>query len=107
MTVTMLLTAIFVVSVIGIYQIESAEAQSTNTSSVSELIDNGISLGNIGKSEEAISWFDKALEIHPKDEVALYDKGVALSALGRHEEAITWFDKALEVDPLTVLIRLD
>jgi hypothetical protein len=56
MTVTMLLTAILVVSVIGIYQIESAEAQSTNTSSVSELIDNGISLGNIGKSEEAISW---------------------------------------------------
>ena len=37
----MLLTAIFVVSVIGIYQIENAEAQLTNTSSVSELIEQG------------------------------------------------------------------
>lgn len=55
-TVTMLITVVYVVS-FGDYQIGNVEAQLTNTSSVSELIDNGNSLANLGKYKEAISYF--------------------------------------------------
>ena len=96
-TVTMLLTVLLVVSVGSNYQIENVEAQSTNTSSFSELFEKGNSLGSLGKYEEAISWFDKALKVDPKNVDALYNKGVALDNLGRYEEAISWYDKALEV----------
>ena len=77
-TVTMLLTVLLVVSVGSNYQIQNVEAQSTNTSSFSELFEKGNSLGNLGKYEEAISWYDKALEVDPKNVDALYNKGVAL-----------------------------
>ena len=53
-TVTMLLTVLLVLSVGSNYQIENVEAQSTNTSSFSELFEKGNSLGNLGKYEEAI-----------------------------------------------------
>ncbi|MDW0288181.1 MAG: tetratricopeptide repeat protein, partial [Nitrososphaeraceae archaeon] len=101
-TVTMLLTVLLIVSVGSNYQIQNVEAQSTNTSSFSELFEKGNSLGNLGKYEEAISWYDKALEADPKNVDALYNKGVALGYLGRYEEAIIWYDKALEVDPKNV-----
>ncbi|MGB8163347.1 MAG: tetratricopeptide repeat protein, partial [Nitrososphaeraceae archaeon] len=72
-TVTMLLTALLVVSIGSNYQIENVEAQSTNTSSFSELFEKGNSLGNLGKYEEAISWYDKALKVDPKNVDALYN----------------------------------
>ena len=95
----MLLTAILVVSVIGVYQIESAEGQATNSSSVSELIDNGNSLSDLEKYEEAITWFDRALTLDPENVDIINEKGIALGKLSRYEEAITWFDRALSIDP--------
>ncbi|HSA74128.1 MAG TPA: hypothetical protein VLD84_09255 [Nitrososphaeraceae archaeon] len=52
------MTAILMVGFIGLYQVESAEAQTTNTSSVSELIDEGNLLLNFERYTEALSlWF--------------------------------------------------
>ena len=53
----------------------------------------------MGKLEEAIKWYDKALEIKPDFVDALYNKGLALYDLGKPEEAIKWYDKALEIKP--------
>ena len=61
-----LLTAILV-GFIGFCQIESAGAQITNTSSISELIDKGNSLFFLGRYEEAITWYDKALAVEPEN----------------------------------------
>ena len=120
--VTILLTAILVVSVSGVYPNGSAEGKTANTSSVSELIDNGdslvnldplaldlenvdimnekgIALGKLGRYEEAITWFDKALSIDPRNFYSLSYKGAALGLLGRYEESINWIDKSLEVNP--------
>ena len=52
-----------------------------------------------GKYEEAVEYFEKALEINPRFAVAWNNKGVSLSHLDKNEEAITCFDKALEINP--------
>jgi uncharacterized caspase-like protein/tetratricopeptide (TPR) repeat protein len=59
----------------------------------------GVTLGNLGRNEEAITSDDKALEIKPDYHEAWDNRGVALMYLGRYEEAITSYDKALEIKP--------
>ena len=49
--------------------------------------------------DEAITWYDKALEVNPRDYDAMRQRGVSLSEKGQEDEAITWYDKALEVNP--------
>jgi tetratricopeptide (TPR) repeat protein len=60
-------------------------------------------LGNefyfLGKYEEAIASYDKALEINPDDDQAWNNRGSALDNLERYEEAIASYDKALEIKP--------
>ena len=63
------------------------------------LNNKGAALGNLGRSEEAITWFDKALKRDPIFVDALNNKGAALGDLGNYEEAITWYDKAFAIDP--------
>ena len=63
------------------------------------LINKGVALGNLGKYEEAIAEYDKALELKPDHADALINKGVALGRLGQYQEAIQWIDKALEIKP--------
>ena len=101
-TVTIFPAVIFCTDFGSNYHIGNVAAQSANTSSISELTDKGNSLFYLGKYEEAITWYDKALEVYPNYTNALYDKGTALAYLGRHQEAITWYDKydkALALDP--------
>lgn len=59
-----------------------------------------ISLSNNSHDEEALAWFDRALEKNPLDYVAMRRKGVSLSRLGRYDEALMWFDNALQTNPL-------
>ncbi|MBS3027084.1 MAG: tetratricopeptide repeat protein [Dolichospermum sp. DET50] len=49
--------------------------------------------------EEAISSYDKAVEIKPDDHEAWYSRGISLYNLGRYEEAISSYDKAVEFKP--------
>ncbi len=59
----------------------------------------GLALAKLGKYEEAIECFDKAIELNPNFAPAWNNKGVALAKLGKYEEAIKCYDKALEIDP--------
>ncbi len=70
--------------------------------SVKEYVNKGNSLVDRGEFEEAIKFYDKALEIDSQDIVALANKGTALDQLGRYKEAIECFDKVLEVNPKDV-----
>ena len=58
----------------------------------------GYALGNLGRYKEAISSYDKALEINPDNNLPWYNRGVALSNLGRHEEAIASYERALKIN---------
>jgi Flp pilus assembly protein TadD len=52
-----------------------------------------------GKYEEAIPYFDKAIEIDPSHAAAWHDRGVCLRELGRDAEALKNFVKAVELAP--------
>ena len=64
-----------------------------------ELRHKGVSLGSLGRHEEAIRCYDKALELDPRDALAWNNKGISLGRLGRHQDAIRCCDKALGLDP--------
>jgi len=49
--------------------------------------------------EEAIIFFDKALELEPNNVEALYQKANAFSALEKYDEAIEYYEKVLNIDP--------
>ena len=59
----------------------------------------GTSLRDLGRLEEAITCYDKALEINPEFVEVWNNKGISLHMLGRLEEAVTCYDKALEINP--------
>ncbi len=63
------------------------------------LSNKGVSLANLGKLQEAIACFDRALEINPRNAEAWNNKGVSLANLGKPEEAIACYDRALEINP--------
>ena len=49
--------------------------------------------------EEAIKAFDKATEINPQYDIALYEKGNALANSGSYWKAVDAFDKAIAINP--------
>jgi len=58
-----------------------------------------MALDDLGKVEEAIECYNKALIINPSDNDAWNNKGFALNKLGRYKEAIKCLNKAIELDP--------
>ena len=54
---------------------------------------------DLKKYDEALTWYDKVLEIDPKHVYALHNKGLALANLEKFEEAIVCYDRVLEIDP--------
>jgi len=60
---------------------------------------HGTAMGMLQRHGEALTSFDKALEIDPKHANAWTNRGVVLGRLGREEEELASYDKALEIDP--------
>jgi tetratricopeptide (TPR) repeat protein len=50
-------------------------------------------------NDDGKAWYDKTIEIDPKNTDSWNGKGVALYNLGRYYEAIKCHDKAIEIDP--------
>jgi tetratricopeptide (TPR) repeat protein len=79
------------------------EALAIDPGDVSHLYNKGLTLTDLGKYEEAITYYDKVLAINSTDFTlcicVLYaNKGLSLDALGKYEEAITYYDKALAIN---------
>ena len=59
--------------------------------------DIGNAFDSLDLSQEALTSYDKAIEIKPDSYEAWNNKGTTLLQLERYEEALTSFDKALEI----------
>ncbi len=57
----------------------------------------GETLAALGRHDEALEAFNKALEIKRDSYKAWYNKGAALAALSRHDEALEAYNKAIEI----------
>ena len=69
-----------------------------------ELNNKGVALKNLGKPQEAIACYDRALEINPGYAKVWNNKGAALNDLGKLQEAIDCYDRALEINPMDASI---
>jgi hypothetical protein len=56
-------------------------------------------LRSLGRNEEALSWFDRSLELEPDSAATLTNKGITLADLRRLDEAFDAYHRALAVDP--------
>jgi tetratricopeptide (TPR) repeat protein len=67
----------------------------------SAMEEKGCLLRGLGLLEEALVWFDKALEAGQDDDgywCTLYNKGLCLAALARHQEAVVLYDRVIAND---------
>ena len=62
------------------------------------LVKKGNTLSDLGRNDEAIQYYNKALQIDPNQTLALNSKGEALYMLDKYDEAIQHYDKALQID---------
>jgi tetratricopeptide (TPR) repeat protein len=66
-------------------------------------VGRGIAYANKGQYDQAISDYNKALEINPKDAVAYRERGDAYFYKGEYDSAISNFSKAIDIDPKDVV----
>jgi tetratricopeptide (TPR) repeat protein len=59
----------------------------------------GIAYARKGQYDQAISNFNKALEINPRDIKAYHNRGHAYAEKGQYDQAISDYTKALEMNP--------
>jgi tetratricopeptide (TPR) repeat protein len=64
-----------------------------------ELCNKGLSYDRLGRSQEALEYYNRALVLTPADATALCNKGVALDNLGRMQEAMDCYEAALRLNP--------
>jgi tetratricopeptide (TPR) repeat protein len=82
--------------------ISAATSSDTTLDEVIFINNKGMSLNSLGKFNESITYFDKALAIDPKNIDALTGKGDVLSNLGNNTESVAYYDKALAIDPKNI-----
>jgi len=66
---------------------------------ISDLIDKGLEAENATQYDEALSYFDRVLQIEPDNLQALNAKGVIFAKLGKYDDALSYFDRILEIEP--------
>jgi protein O-mannosyl-transferase len=58
----------------------------------------GILLGSMGRKDEALAQYQKALELSPNRADSHYNLGILLEDMGRTDEALAHYQKVLELD---------
>ena len=71
----------------------------TSKNDVKNLHKKALAIQKDGNQEEAIKYFDKALEFEPNNSELLYDKAISFQMLLRFDDAIEYYNKSLKIDP--------
>jgi len=80
-------------------ELNTKDADLVESQEVMLLSNKGIEFTDAGNYEEAIAYFDKALEIDPDNVLALTNKGGILGLMGKHYDAHLIFQKVVEIMP--------
>jgi len=59
-----------------------------------------------GEPQQAVAYFERAIELRPQHAPAHHNLGAVLAALGRHDEATKEFERAVELEPGYALGRV-
>ena len=59
-----------------------------NGTDTDAMFNKGSVLDELGKYQDAITWYDKVLAIDGNNTKAMYNKGIALNNLGKYQEAL-------------------
>lgn len=74
---------------------------------VEDIIHRGQSLASLGKHNEAVKYFDRALWKERQSEDALTARGQSLMAMGSYKEALSCFNKAIAQNPENVTATVE
>jgi tetratricopeptide (TPR) repeat protein len=80
-------------------KIKKLYSPKTPTDQVKYYLDFGDGLYNLGEYDNALSLYNSANKLDPKEKRSWNNIGVALVRLGRLKDALNFYDKALELDP--------
>jgi tetratricopeptide (TPR) repeat protein len=78
---------------ITLFLLGSTDATLDNQQDSKDWYNKGITLGKLGKSDEAITAFDNAIDVNPQYSLAWYYRGVPLKKLGKSAEAQKYWAK--------------
>lgn len=78
---------------------DESEYKTGNKLEIGKLVTAGAIFRDKENYKDAISCFDKALEIDQNDPLALSNKGGALIEMKKYEEALPLLEKAIEINP--------
>ena len=67
--------------------------------SAKEAVNKGMEYGKQGKFNEAITEFNKAIEIDPNSYNAYFNRGIAHKYVGDYDQAIVDYSKVVEINP--------
>lgn len=67
--------------------------------SVADLVNRGLSLSSLGRLQEALDCYERALARAPDEKAIHNNRGNVLRKMGRTGEALVAFDRALALDP--------
>lgn len=82
----------------GNFQLQRPKELDEQIASAPGDYDKGMELLNLGSWEEAIEYFDKAIEADPESAKAYQGKAIAQYRLGEYEDSNESLDKAFELD---------
>ena len=88
-----------IVPMVAIILVMSACGGSSGLSEAEFAYNYGLEASSQGLITEAISHYDKAIQLDPDNAVYYRNRGVANNKLGQYENAITDYTMAIQLDP--------
>jgi len=92
-----LLNLILVLSLLFLNNISLAEEENSKDR-LNALIEQGAEFGKQGKFEDAIVFFNEAVELAPNDADLYYELGYVYEASGNFRKALDSYEKSIELD---------